>query len=69
MGFIIYFFQVNVLHVQKYLFTFGDSESFFGEGPIPEEADGWSTSRMSWLEVSTFNGSWFLSSLLDLEKK
>ena len=51
--------------------TFGDSESFFGDGPIPEEADGWSTSRISWLVVvSILRGSFNLSSLVvDLERE
>ena len=51
--------------------TFGDSESFLGDGPIPEEADGWSTSRISWLVVvSILRGSFNLSSLVaDLERE
>ena len=51
--------------------TFGDSESFLGDGPMPEEADGWSTSRISWLVVvSILRGSFNLSSLVvDLERE
>ena len=54
----------------KFMVTFGDSESFFGDGPIPEEADGWSTSRISWfVVVSILRGSFNLSSLVvDLER-